>query len=51
LKVFTTLSYTFFEVMNRHDIPLRQGSGGAVYLEVGDQSIHFKFESWFKQNT
>jgi len=27
--------YTFFEVMNRHDIPLRQGSG-AVYFEVGD---------------
>lgn len=27
--------YTFFEVMNRHDIPWRQGLG-AVYFEVGN---------------
>ncbi|MDD2438000.1 MAG: outer membrane beta-barrel protein [Massilibacteroides sp.] len=27
--------YTFFEVMNRHDIPWRQGMG-AVYFEIGN---------------
>ncbi|MDR0506612.1 MAG: outer membrane beta-barrel protein [Dysgonamonadaceae bacterium] len=27
--------YTFFEVMSRHDIPLRQGMG-AVYFEIGN---------------